>query len=1527
MQKFYATQKQLFSLIFMLLIISLAIMPAKAQLTGVTGTTIICPGTTTTLTATGTGPFNWYSDNEASLLAVGNSFTTPVLNTNTTYWVEGTYGGFVVVNVNVASFPPYQAIATPSTLCAGSSSTLSVPLSTQTVYWSDKPAGGTNLGTGTPTVTPTATTVYYASFQGVVQQQTVTFNYTGNVQTFRVPAGVSSINVDVRGARGGAAHEGSVYEGSGAPGPGLGGRVQCTLNVPSGALLYIYVGGRGYGSGDCEPCSAHPAAYNGGGFVDNSNVNLFFGGGGGASDIRLGSQQLGSRAVVAGGGGGEGAQNGVSPTQNGGGGNGGGLVGAAGGLSGVANNGFPPYPIGYGGSQTAGGTNGTGLPTAGGFGTGGPGYFGGAGGGDYYGGAGGGSVCGGGGGSSYAPIQYCQNVVLTQGYQNGDGQVIITYNPASACTAPATYVLADTVKVNPIVTPAVSITDSVTCSTCVPQTVAFKAAITNGGAAPVYTWYKNNVKTGANSPVYTDAGLTSSDAVWCTVTTNAVCQTINTATSNIITTAPPAITSVSPSSGPAGTLVTIQGANLSLPTALSIGGAPAILVSGNGTQLTAMIMPGASVGVASATTIFGTATGGNFAISPATPPYLQQGSKLTVNSGTASTGLGRTLAISADGNTALSNTTIGGTGELVIFNRSNNVWTQQAILTAAGATGNFVPGTAVALSADGNTALVGGQSDNNGMGAVWVFTRSNGGWKQQGNKLTGSDAVSGSGGSYFGSAVALSADGNTALIGGTNDNSYTGAAWIFNRSSTGVWTQNGSKLTGTGASGSAMLGNAVALSADGNTALVDGHNDGFRLGAVWVFTNNNGTWTQQGSKLAGSGATGTTGAEQGISLAISADGNTAVWGGFHDNGGIGAAWVFTRNGTTWTQQGAKLVGTGIVKPAGVTFINFGQSVSLSADGNMAVVGAPNDNSYTGAMWVFTRTGGAWNQYGNKLTANDEVVKSSFIGFGQTVALSADGSTAMAGDPADNSNAGAAWAFIPVTPVPLNGLTLSTGTLKPVFDPATTSYTAFAANLTTSITITPTVSDPTATITVNGTAVASGSPSGAIALNIGPNTVTIVTTASDGLTTKTYTVVITRQLSANDNMSNLKISTGTFSPAFNVAKTAYTVSEPNTVTGVTFTPFTAQAGATVTVNGVAVASGTLSGQVLLNVGTNIIPIAVTAQNGIAKQTYTVTITRAPATNDNLSLLKISPGVISPVFVTATTGYTSSVTNGVSVITVTPTTTVTTATVTVNGTPVTSGNASAPIALSVGANNIAVVVTAQDGTTKKTYTITVTRAPSSIATLAQIKLKAGVLSPAFAPATTSYSASVVNGVSTDAITPTTSDATATVTINGTLVASGNQSPVTPLSVGNNSFNIIVTAQDGVTTKNYTLTVNRASPAGTNVPDVALSVDNPVENTQLSNQEVIIHAGISPNGDGINDYLVIDGIKAYPDNKLTVMNRNGTLVFETKGYDNASKVFDGRSNKTGQMQLPGTYFYQLEYTVKGVVKQKTGFIVLKY
>jgi hypothetical protein len=286
--------------------------------------------------------------------------------------------------------------------------------------------------------------------------------------------------------------------------------------------------------------------------------------------------------------------------------------------------------------------------------------------------------------------------------------------------------------------------------------------------------------------------------------------------------------------------------------------------------------------------------------------------------------------------------TSGGTGAAWVFTRSGEMWTQQGPkLTGAGVSSPPSFGSSVALSSDGNTALIGGPTDKNG--AAWAFTRSAGVWTQQGERLTGGGA---SGFAIdFGASVALSGEGSTALVGGPSDNSLTGAAWVFTRSGS-IWTQQGSKLTGSEGSGSPEFGLSVTLSATGNTAWIGGPGDNTEVGAAWAFTRSGSTWTQQGSKLTGTGASGK--ALFGSSVALSSEGNTALVGGPGDSSKAGAEWAFTRSGSTWTQQGSKLTGSGA---SGLTG-RFGASVALSSEGNTALIGGPGDYNNTGAAWVF-----------------------------------------------------------------------------------------------------------------------------------------------------------------------------------------------------------------------------------------------------------------------------------------------------------------------------------------------------------------------------------------------------------------------------------------------------------------------------------------------------------------------------------------------------------------------------------------------
>jgi CSLREA domain-containing protein len=402
---------------------------------------------------------------------------------------------------------------------------------------------------------------------------------------------------------------------------------------------------------------------------------------------------------------------------------------------------------------------------------------------------------------------------------------------------------------------------------------------------------------------------------------------------------------------------------------------------------------------------------------------------------------------------------------------------------------------------------------------------------------------------------------------------------------------------------------------------------------------------------------------------------------------------------------------------------------------------------------------------------------------------------------------------------LSALAVSAGNLSPSFATATLGYTDAVTNATTSVTVTPTTSDSKATVTVNGASVVSGSPSSSIALTVGVTDINVIVTAQDGTTMQTYTIAVNRAgaLSNNASLANLAVSGGSLTPSFTSTTLDYTEAVPNATTSVTVTPTTADSNATVTVNGTAVASGSASSAIALVVGVNNVSVVVTAQDGTTVAMYAIAVNRAGALSNDaaLSNLAISSGALAPAFATATLGYTDTVSNATTSVTVTPTTSNANATVKVNGTTVASGSASGSIALAVGVTDINVVVTAQDGTTVETYTIAVNRAGalSNNAALSGLTVSAGSLTPTFASTTFGYSDAVLNATTSVTVTPTTSDATATVKVNGATVVSGSASGSITLAVGTTNVSVVVTAQDGTTTQTYTITVNRAGALSNN------------------------------------------------------------------------------------------------------------------
>lgn len=391
-------------------------------------------------------------------------------------------------------------------------------------------------------------------------------------------------------------------------------------------------------------------------------------------------------------------------------------------------------------------------------------------------------------------------------------------------------------------------------------------------------------------------------------------------------------------------------------------------------------------------------------------PLFQSGPKLTGTGSVGAAHFGVSVALSGDGNTALVGgpSDAGGFGGAWVFVRAGSTWTEQDAFVAGDEVGQGRFGSSVALSNDGNTALIGGDEDNAGAGAAWVYTRSGTAWTEQA-KLTGDGPIGSDeqGNGAFGASVALSSAGEVALVGAPADDLGNGAAWAFSRSGA-TWNSLGAKIGINSANNpDGMFGSSVALSGAGTTLLIGAPHHDNGVGAAFVFTLVGPTLTLA-AELSGAdqGA-----ADFGDAAALSGDASTALVGGAYGSGAQGAAWVLTHSPSGWTPLPSPLL------PAGETGAETdGVQLGVSGDGSVAIIGGPLDNSGAGAAWVFTATGTTWTQQGQKLTPSDA---SGEANFGSSVGLSADGSTALIGAPADSSNAGAAWIFGDVPPAGQN----------------------------------------------------------------------------------------------------------------------------------------------------------------------------------------------------------------------------------------------------------------------------------------------------------------------------------------------------------------------------------------------------------------------------------------------------------------------------------------------------------------------------
>jgi hypothetical protein len=320
-----------------------------------------------------------------------------------------------------------------------------------------------------------------------------------------------------------------------------------------------------------------------------------------------------------------------------------------------------------------------------------------------------------------------------------------------------------------------------------------------------------------------------------------------------------------------------------------------------------------------------------------------------------------------------------GTGGAYIFVKSGKTWSQQIELTASDGADNDYFGSAVAISANGSIVVVGAFDHDSGTGAAYIFVKSGTTWSQQA-ELTASDGADNDG---FGVSVGIS--GTTVVIGANGNNDYTGAAYVFVRSGT-TWSQQ-RELTASDGADNDTFGFPVSIS--GSTVLVgaQGHDD--YTGSAYIFVRSGKTWSQQTELTASDGADND---NFGVSVAVS--GNTALLGSLGNNDDTGAAYVFVRSGATWSQQ-AELTASD-----GYDNATFGEDVALS--GTTALVGnEPFVIDPTPAVYVFVQSGSTWSQTEELKPPKGQDPS----GFGP-IAIS--GKTALIGATGYNSGAGAAY---------------------------------------------------------------------------------------------------------------------------------------------------------------------------------------------------------------------------------------------------------------------------------------------------------------------------------------------------------------------------------------------------------------------------------------------------------------------------------------------------------------------------------------
>lgn len=398
------------------------------------------------------------------------------------------------------------------------------------------------------------------------------------------------------------------------------------------------------------------------------------------------------------------------------------------------------------------------------------------------------------------------------------------------------------------------------------------------------------------------------------------------------------------------------------------------------------------------------------------PLAWSQQAVLEASDATAQAFLGASAAISSDGQRAVLGAT--GVGAAYVFVRSGSAWNQvQRLVGLGGSPDTF--GASVAIDGTGTRVVVGATSDDSVRGSAHVFALSAGTYTLE-RRLQAGDGLAND---AFGTQVGISEDGLRVIAGAPGDDDPTlgssvGSAYVFSRSGTS-WTQEQKLLTSDRAQYDAV-GQAVTISSDGSRVAFgsidewDPTGTYLNAGVAYVFVRNGSSWTQEARLTA---TTPQANAEFGTAMDMSLDGLRLIVGARREDhvspsalADAGAAYVFARSGSTWSLE-RRLV----TVQAAIGDV-FGWSVAMDRTGSRALVGARDEDDFAGgtttngAGYTFTRASTVWTEE-QKLIASD---LASSVEFGTSVSLDGAGTTALLGAPKrfalSRNQAGSGYVF-------------------------------------------------------------------------------------------------------------------------------------------------------------------------------------------------------------------------------------------------------------------------------------------------------------------------------------------------------------------------------------------------------------------------------------------------------------------------------------------------------------------------------------